>query len=102
MLPQEKVLNILREEGATKIDPQCVAILEELLAADAIRKAIRRAPRVVSFLVPRAFRCQRASLVAVAERTTNEFAMPSTVCGFYRVGAKYGARGVNPGLRISR
>jgi putative nucleotidyltransferase with HDIG domain len=31
-MPQEKVLGILREESATKIDPQCVAILEDLAA----------------------------------------------------------------------
>jgi HD-GYP domain-containing protein (c-di-GMP phosphodiesterase class II) len=29
-MPQEKVLGILREESATRIDPQCVAMLEDL------------------------------------------------------------------------
>ena len=29
-MPQDKVLGILREESATKIDPGCVAILEDL------------------------------------------------------------------------
>jgi putative nucleotidyltransferase with HDIG domain len=29
-MPQKKVLGILREESATRIDPQCVAILEDL------------------------------------------------------------------------
>ena len=31
-LPQEKVLGILREESGTKLDPECVAILEDLAA----------------------------------------------------------------------
>jgi HD-GYP domain-containing protein (c-di-GMP phosphodiesterase class II) len=35
-LPQEKVLDILREESSIKLDPECVDILEELAAADAI------------------------------------------------------------------
>ncbi len=35
-LPQGKVLGILREESATKLDPECVAILEDLAADDAI------------------------------------------------------------------
>ena len=35
-LPQEKVIDILREESATKLDPECVAILEDLAAAGAI------------------------------------------------------------------
>ena len=35
-LPQEKVLDILREESSTKLDPECVAILEDLAAADAV------------------------------------------------------------------
>ena len=35
-MPQEKVLDILREESATKLDPECVAILEDLAAADAL------------------------------------------------------------------
>ena len=35
-LPREKALDILREESSTKLDPECVAILEELAARDAI------------------------------------------------------------------
>ena len=35
-LPREKVLDILREESATRLDPECVAILEDLAAADAL------------------------------------------------------------------
>jgi hypothetical protein len=35
-MPGEKVLGILSEEGGTKIDPGCVAILEELAAKDAL------------------------------------------------------------------
>ena len=35
-LPQEKVIDILREESATKIDPECVAILEDLAAENAV------------------------------------------------------------------
>ena len=35
-LPQEKVIRILREESATRIDPECVAVLEELAAAGAV------------------------------------------------------------------
>jgi HD-GYP domain-containing protein (c-di-GMP phosphodiesterase class II) len=35
-MPREKVLGILSEEGGTKIDPGCVAILEELAAKDAL------------------------------------------------------------------
>ncbi len=35
-LPQGKDLGILREESATKLDPECVAILEDLAADDAI------------------------------------------------------------------
>ena len=34
-LPQERVLDILREESSTKLDPESVAILEELVADDA-------------------------------------------------------------------
>jgi hypothetical protein len=29
-MPQEEVLCILRKESATKMDPQCAAILEDL------------------------------------------------------------------------
>ncbi len=35
-LPQEKVLGILREESSTRLDPECVAILEDLAAEDAV------------------------------------------------------------------
>lgn len=35
-LPQEKVLDILREESSTKLDPECVAILGDLAAEDAV------------------------------------------------------------------
>ena len=35
-LPQEKVIDILREESATRIDPECVAVLEDLAAAGAV------------------------------------------------------------------
>ena len=35
-MPQEKVLGILRKESSTKIDPGCVAILEDLVASDAL------------------------------------------------------------------
>ena len=35
-LPKEKVIDILREESATRIDPECVAILEDLAAAGAV------------------------------------------------------------------
>jgi putative nucleotidyltransferase with HDIG domain len=35
-LPQERVLDILREESSTKLDPESVAILEELVADDAL------------------------------------------------------------------
>ena len=33
-LPQEKVIDILREKAGTKLDPDCVAILENLAAED--------------------------------------------------------------------
>ena len=35
-LPQEKVIDILRGEAGTKLDPECVALLEDLAAADAL------------------------------------------------------------------
>ena len=35
-MPQEKVIGILRQESGTKIDPECVAILEDLAASDAL------------------------------------------------------------------
>jgi len=35
-LPREKVLDILREESSTRLDPECVAILRDLAAGDAI------------------------------------------------------------------
>jgi HD-GYP domain-containing protein (c-di-GMP phosphodiesterase class II) len=35
-IPQEKVLGILRKESNTKIDPGCVAILDELAAKEAL------------------------------------------------------------------
>ena len=36
-MPQEKVLRILREGSATKIDPQCVAILEDLATENKVQ-----------------------------------------------------------------
>lgn len=35
-LPQERVLDILREESGTKLDPECVAVLSDLADADAV------------------------------------------------------------------
>ena len=35
-MPQEKVIGILRQESGTKIDPECVAILEDFAARDAL------------------------------------------------------------------
>lgn len=35
-LPQEKVIDILREEAGAKLDPDCVTILEDLAADEAL------------------------------------------------------------------
>jgi hypothetical protein len=43
-MPREKVLGILSEEGGTKIDPGCVAILEELAAKDALWGQVSNPP----------------------------------------------------------